>query len=58
MLAGRSSSVVTGSAGSQDMCVVNSNCRLERERVVAVFANIACLNVCRALARCGRAVVA
>ena len=58
MLAGRASSVVTGSAGSQDMCVVNNNCWLERERVVAVFANIARLNVCRALARCGDAVVA
>lgn len=58
VLPGRSSSVVTGTAGTENLCVVHRNCRLKRESVVAVFANIARLNVYRALARRSGAVVA
>ena len=58
MLPGRSSSVMTGSAGSEDMRVVNRSCRIKSEGAVAVFADVACLYVCGALARCGAAVVA
>ncbi len=58
MLPGRSSSVMAGSAGSEDMCVVDRSCRIKSEGAVAVFANIARLNMCRALARGSAAIVA
>ena len=58
MLPGRSSSVMTGSAGSEDMRVVDRSCRIKSEGAVAVFANIARLNMCRALARGSVAIVA
>ena len=58
MLPGRSSSVMTGSTGSEDMCVVKRSCRIKSECAVAVFADVACLNMCRALARGSVAIVA
>lgn len=58
MLAGRRGAVVTGTACSQDLGVVDRYGRLESGRVVAVFADIGGLNVGRAFASCCRTVVA
>ena len=58
MLSDRGNSVMTGTTCSKNMCVVDSDYRLESEGAVTVFADIACLYVCCALAHSGAAVMA
>jgi len=58
VLAGRYHAIVTRATGANDLSMVNSYCRLKRYRAVAVFADICRLNVERALARGGYAVMA
>ncbi len=55
---GSGSAVVAGSASANDLCVIDSYCRLKREGAVAVFADIARLYVSGTPARCGHTVVA
>ena len=50
--------VMTGTAGAQDLCMVNGRYRRPDVRIVAVFAHIAGLYMCRILTGSFRAVVA
>lgn len=50
--------VVAGSAGTEDLRMIDGNCGNENVRVVAVFANVCRLNMGRALAHSLRAIVA
>ena len=58
MLAGCSGAVVTGTACSKDLRVIDRHSWLESSRAVAVLANIGGLHVGRAFAGCCCAVVA
>lgn len=58
ILAGRGDAVMARAAGTDYLSMVNGKCRRPYIRVVAVFADIACLNVRRSLARGFRTVVA
>ncbi len=44
------SAIMTRTAGTQYLCVVNRYSGLKEDRAVAVFADIACLYVCHAFA--------
>lgn len=54
----RSEAIVTGAAGAGDLCMVDKVGWRPDIRVVTVFANIGCLNMCQVLAGCFRPVVA
>lgn len=54
---GRRDAVVTGSAGSNYLRMIDGKHRQKGEGAVTVFADIACLNMGRALANSGGAVV-
>jgi len=58
VFAGRRDAVMTGTASANDLRVVNRNRRHKQRCAVAVFADVARLNMCRTLARGGRAVMA
>lgn len=51
VFAGRGDAVMTRTASTQYLCVVDSDCRYKRCCVVAVLADISGLYVCRAFAR-------
>ena len=57
VFSGRGGAVMAGPAGSNYLRVINRNRWLKGEGVMAVFADIACLYVGRALASSGRTVV-
>ena len=50
MLAGRRGAVVARAAGSKNLRVIDHIRRREHVRIVAILANISCLDMCRALA--------
>jgi len=53
-----SNAIVTGTAGTNDLCVVDSDNRHPNGRAMAVLAYIGCLNMCLVLAGCFNAIVA
>jgi len=57
VFASRRDAVMAGAANTQYLCVVHRSHRLKRDRVVAVFADITCLHVCRTLAGRGSAIM-
>lgn len=50
--------VMTATASTDNLCVVNRHHRREYVGCMTIFTNIGCLNMCCVLARCIRAVVA
>lgn len=58
VFAGRGDAIMTGAAGAKDLCVIDGKDGREHVRVMAVFADIAGLNMCRALADRLRAIMA
>ena len=57
VLAGRRDAVMAGTASANDLCVVDGRRRLKQRCAVAVFADVAGLNVSQAFASGGRAVM-
>ena len=51
MFAGRGDAVMAGTAGADDLCVIDGNRRFKQRRAVAVLTDVAGLNMRRALAR-------
>jgi hypothetical protein len=58
MFADRGYAVMARPASADNLCVIDGECRYPHVRVVAVLANISCLNMGRTLARCFDTVMA
>ena len=58
VLASRGNTIVTGTASTQDLRVIDGDRRYECSRVVAVFAHIGSRHVCGTLACCVSIIVA